>query len=68
MSLDRFVPPTHRRQLDLEEYIDATRNQQVPSSSQPGPSQGALVEDIVELVEDSSDEEEFSDFEELLDL
>ncbi|OXA46405.1 hypothetical protein Fcan01_18813 [Folsomia candida] len=68
LSLDRFVPPTHRRQLDLEEYIDATRNQQVPSSSQPGPSQGALVEDIVELVEDSSDEEEFSDFEELLDL
>ncbi|OXA46662.1 hypothetical protein Fcan01_18834 [Folsomia candida] len=64
LSLNRFVPPTHRRQLDLEEYIDATRNQQVPSSSQPGPSQGALVEDIVELVEDSSDEEEFSDFEE----
>ncbi|OXA46688.1 hypothetical protein Fcan01_18211 [Folsomia candida] len=68
LALDRFVPPAHRRQLDLQGYIDATPIQQVPSSSQPGPSQRALVEDIVQLVDDSSDEEELSNFEELLDI
>lgn len=42
--------------------MDATPNQVVPSSLLPGPSRGtALVENVVELVDDSSDEEELSD-------
>ncbi|OXA38533.1 hypothetical protein Fcan01_26735 [Folsomia candida] len=69
LSYDRFLPIRSRRKLDSEGYLDATPNQEVPSSSQPGPSHGvSLVADVVELLEgadvnaaESSDDEEFSD-------